>query len=226
MSRSAAGRAQVVVVFGPTGNAGAGVVQACLADPEVAEVRAVTRRPLGLSHSKLREVVCTDFADLAPIAADLQGVDACLFCLGTSVRNVEGEDQYREIHERYALVAARALLAASPGATFVYLSGAGAKRGSGMMWARVKAEAEDKLAALGLTRVASVRPGGLLPLNPSGWNRWLLAPLLTVFPPLGIRSLDLGRAMLRLVRDAAWTGNRTLENSELRALLREEAAAP
>lgn len=209
-----------VVVFGSTGTAGLGAIQACLADPGVSEVRAVTRRPLGLTHPKLREVVCTDFADLGGISARLQGADCCLFCLGRSVRNVANEDEYRLIHLTYALEAARVLRSESPDASFVYLSGAGAKRTSWMMWARVKAEAEDELAGLTLARLANVRPAGILPMRPTGASRWLLAPLLKVIPALGIGAVDLGRAMLRTGSDKAWQGTRTLENGDLRALLR------
>ena len=221
MNQEKTRQGQIVVVFGSTGTAGAGAVHACLAEPSVSEVRAVTRRPLGMSHAKLREIKWSDFANLAGIAEQLKGVDACLFCLGTSVRNVDGEDQYREIHVTYALAAARTLLAESPSATFVYLSGAGAKRNSGMMWARVKAEAEDRLAELKLARLANVRPTALIPLQPQGAARWLLVPLVTVIPALGIRTADLGRAMLRLALDKSWHGSRTLESKDLKALLTE-----
>lgn len=212
---TAAGR--VVVVFGPTGTAGAGAIEASLADPRVSEVRAVTRRPLTVSHDRLREIDCSDFTALDGIARHFEGVDCCLFCLGTSVRNVDSEQQYREIHERYAVVAARTLQDRSPDASFVYLSGAGANRSSRMMWARVKGEAEDRLAELKLARHANVRPAAILPIQPTGAARWILAPLLRVVPPLGIRAVDLGRAMLRVGLDSGWRGSRTLENRQLRA---------
>lgn len=221
MTQKPNGRGHVVVVFGSTGTAGIGAIQACLADPSVSEVRAVTRRPLGISHDKLEEVHCADFAQLDGIAPRLRDVDCCLFCLGTSARNVKGEAQYREIHVTYALAAARTLLAQSPHASFVYLSGAGTKRTSRMMWARVKAEAEDALGALKLARHVNVRPAAILPMQPTGVNRWLLAPLLKVIPALGIHSMDLGRAMLRVGLDKNWQGSPTLENEDLKALLRE-----
>ncbi|MBN2496612.1 MAG: epimerase [Deltaproteobacteria bacterium] len=212
-------RGRVVVVFGSTGTAGNGAVHACLADPGVAEVRAVTRRPLGSSHPALVEVMCSDFADLSPIARHLRGVDTCLFCLGSSARKVSGEAQYREIHVTYALAAARSLKEESPGASFVYLSGAGTHRDSRMMWARVKAEAEDRLAELGLTHHVNVRPGFILPVAPTGLSRWLLKPLLGLAPPLGIRAEDLGRAMLRAGLDHSLGAESiTLANRELREL--------
>lgn len=105
--------------------------------------------------------------------------------------NEEVVGQYREIHVTYAMAAARTLVAQSPDASFVYLSGAGAKRNSRVMWARVKAEAEDRLADLKLARHANVRPAAVLPMQPKGASRWLVAPLVTVFPALGIGSVDL-----------------------------------
>lgn len=220
VSPKPAGRTSVVVVFGSTGTAGTGVIHACLEDPEVSEVRAITRRSLKVTHAKLREVHCSSFSHLDSIAYELKGVGTCLYCLGTSVRNVRSEEQYREIHVNYALAAARALQAQSPEASFVYVSGAGTKRTSPMMWARVKAEAEDRLAELNLTRHANVRPGGLLPIEPTGASRWLLAPLLKLIPNLGMRAIDLGHAMLRIGLDRSWRGTRTLENKDLKALLR------
>lgn len=72
-----------------------------------------------------------------------------------------------------------------------------------------------------LTRHANVRPAAILPMHPTGVNRWLLAPLLRVIPALGISAVDLGRAMLRVGLDESWHGSRTLENSDLKALLHE-----
>lgn len=214
----------VVAVFGSTGTAGTGVINACLGEPSIVEIRAVTRRALVESHPKLREVWCDDFADLGDIAPHLRGVDCCLYCLGTSVRNVRSEDQYREIHVTYPLAAARTLVENSPQASFVYLSGAGAKRTSRMMWARVKAEAEDRLAELKLRLHVNVRPAAILPVRPTGMNRWLLAPLLRLVPALGLSAADLGRAMLRAGLDQTWHGSLTLENRDLRALLRSGGA--
>lgn len=207
-----------VLLFGATGTAGTGALQACLADPRVTEVRAVTRRPLPITHPKLREVLCTNFADLAPITDAFSEVDACLFCLGTSVRNVPDEAEYRTIHVTYALVAASALLARSPDAAFVYLSGAGTNRQSRMMWARVKAEAEDQLAALPIAHLMCVRPGGIPPAKPAGLERWVVAPLLKAFPSLGIGAEELGRAMLAAARDRTGRTRAPIENPELKTL--------
>lgn len=208
----------VVVIFGANGTAGTGALRAAVADTRVTQVRALTRRPLTVAHPKVRNIRCTEFAELDPIAEAFDGVDACLFCLGTSVRNVANEAEYRAIHVQYPLVAARAMHAHSPGATFVYLSGAGTNRRSRMMWARVKAEAEDQLSALPVARLVCVRPGGIPPSQPSGFERWFVAPLLKVVPFLGIDAEELGRAMLAAARDRAGQPRVTLDNQALKAL--------
>ena len=208
----------VVLVFGSTGTAGSGVVRACLADPAVTEVRAVTRRPLGVDHPKLLPVMCSDFADMTAIAEHLRGVHACLYCLGVSATKVSGEAQYREIHVDYPMATARALQRESAEAAFVLLSGSGASRRSRMMWARVKAEAEDRLAELGLTRLACVRPAIIVPTEPGGPMRWLVAPLVRHVARAGITAVDLGHAMLALARgDQAIEG--PVDNRGLRALV-------
>lgn len=222
---SASPQRLVVVIFGATGTAGTGALRAALADERVTEVRAVTRRLLRDAHPKVRNILCTDFADLARIADAFDAVDICLFCLGTSVRNVAGEEEYRTIHVEYAVVAAHAMLARSPAASFVYLSGAGTNRRSRMMWARVKAEAEDQLAALPLARLVCVRPGGIPPARPSGFERWLVAPLIKAVPSLGIDAEELGRAMLAAARDHAGPPRVTMENRALKALAVESARA-
>lgn len=205
---------QTILVFGPTGTAGSAAVRACLEDPNVAEVRAITRRALDLEHAKLRTVLCDDFTNLEPLESTFENVDICLFCLGVSSRVVREEEPYREIHVGYALAAVGALSRQSPEARFIYLSGQGAKSGSRMMWARVKAEAETELKNAFPTAV-SVRPGYIHPMRPQGVERWVLGPLFRVLPFLGIRAKTLGRAMLSLARTTppadAPVGNRALK---------------
>jgi len=52
-------------------------------DPGVAGVTAIVRRPLGVSHSKMKEILHRDFADCSALAGALSGQDAAVFCLGT-----------------------------------------------------------------------------------------------------------------------------------------------
>lgn len=200
-----------VVVFGSTGTAGRSAVRESVADDRIAEVRAITRREIGISHPKLREVRCADFADLTPIGDVFEGVDACFFCLGISQSQAESEAHYRTVTLEYPLAAAKILKERSPEHTFLYLSGGGADPTgkSWWMWARVKGEAENQLGAFGLHRLFCVRPGYIHPESADrrpgvgGALTSALFPVLDAFSS-AIRSVDLARAMIELtLSDAA-----------------------
>jgi uncharacterized protein YbjT (DUF2867 family) len=189
-----------VLVFGPTGAAGGSVLKLCLAEPRVTEVRAIARRlvpPTPAKDAKLRTFLHTDFLDYTAVA----------------------EAEYRKITQGFALAAARALQAGSPTAAFHYLSGQGAALDSRMMWARVKAEAERDLLALGTA--VCWRPGFIDGETSANAPRLYQAvrPLARLFK--GFRSLyvsgeDIGRAMLQATDEGV--RGKTFENREIRDL--------
>ncbi len=192
-----------ILLFGATGNAGGAVLKACLADPGVAEVRAVTRRSPAPTHSKLRVIIHQDYLDYSSIRTAFQGVDACLFCLGISVRQVSGEAEYRRITVDFPMAAARMLLAESPRAIFQYVSGHGASDRSRMMWARVKAAAEAAL--LEAAGANAWRPAFIDGADSSSTltiYQWI-RPLFRVLSGsrrFYVRGEEIGRAMLRATR--------------------------
>lgn len=205
-----------ILLFGASGSAGGSVLRACLASPAVASVRALTRRPLGLTHPKLREIQHQDFADFSGCADAFRDVDACLYCLGISAMQVSGEPEYRRITFDFALAAAAALREGSPAAIFHFVSGQGAALGSRFLWARVKAETERELIA----RFDAVcwRPAGIDgERSNSPWTRFL--PVFRLFRPfrsLYIEGQALGRAMIRGAVEGMH--GRIVENREIRDL--------
>ena len=72
------------IVTGATGMVGEGVLFECLSHPDVEQVLVINRKPGGVSHPKLREIVHADFFNMAPIERQLTGFNACFFCLGVS----------------------------------------------------------------------------------------------------------------------------------------------
>ena len=60
-----------VVLFGATGMVGQGVLIECLDDPGVKRVVSVVRRPTGVTHEKLTEIVHQDFFDYTAIEPSL-----------------------------------------------------------------------------------------------------------------------------------------------------------
>jgi uncharacterized protein YbjT (DUF2867 family) len=208
-----------VLIFGATGSAGGSVLQACLGAANVDEVRVITRRPLAVTHVKLRVFEHKDFLDFGAVTDAFAGVDACFFCLGVSVTQVPDEQTYRLITHDFTVSAARALKAGSPAATFHYISGQGTKADSRMMWARVKAETEEELRAL--CGAVCWRPafidGELSESGPQLYQA--IRPLLRLLRPftgLYVTGADLGLAMIQAARDRLTSS--VVENAEIRAL--------
>ncbi len=207
-----------ILLFGASGTAGGAVLQACLDAPVVNDVRVIVRRPLGWTDAKLWEIVHADFADYTAVADAFRGVDACLFCLGISVTQVSKEEFVRISHE-FPVAAAKMLMAASPGATFHYISGAGTSAESKTFWAKVKGETENELMQLAgadCWRPAFIdaEPSASLPKMYA-----VLRPALRLLKPfrsLYVAGEDLGRAMLQATQENL--RRRVIENAEIREL--------
>ncbi|MFF7981117.1 NAD-dependent epimerase/dehydratase family protein [Streptomyces sp. NPDC007901] len=217
-----------VVVFGASGMVGQGVLRACLLDPTVDTVLVVGRRPLGVSHPKLSEVVHDDFTDLSAIADRLTGVDACFYCLGASSAGMD-ESAYTRVTYDFTLAAARALVVASPGPTFVYVSGEGtdSTEQGRTMWARVKGRTENDLLALPMNAYM-FRPGYIQPRHGAvsrtrsyrvmyTLTSWLYPLLHRLIPAHTTTTEHLARAMLALTRPGT-TESRILYSRDINRL--------
>ena len=155
-----------VILFGATGMIGQGVLRECLLDPDVTQVLAVSRGPIGQNHEKLRELLHRDFSDFSGSERELSGYDACFYCLGVSAAGMKEAD-YAHVTYDFALAAARALAKLNPGMTFIYVSGAGtdsSEKGRSM-WARVKGRTENALLALPFKAKFMFRPGVIQPMH-------------------------------------------------------------
>ena len=143
-----------LVIVGATGMVGGYALRYGLDHPGVGVVTATGRKPTGLTHRKLNEVLHQDFADCSALASALSGQDAAVFCLGVYTGAVP-DAELRRITVDYSVEFARVLRASSPNATFAFLSGGGADPTgrSRLSFARYKGEAENALAAAGFARV-------------------------------------------------------------------------
>lgn len=224
-----------VILFGATGMIGQGVLRECLLDTGVASVLTIGRSATGRKHEKLREIVPASLFDLSPFEEDLAGLDACFFCLGVSSAGMSEAD-YRRVTYDLTLSVARSLLRASPGLTFLYVSGAGtdsSARGR-TMWARVKGETENALLKLPFRSAYMLRPAFILPrhgiTSRTPLYRVLYAatgPLYPVFkrlfPAYVTTTERLARAMLHVARHGA--PGRVLSNEDLEGLLPRDGPA-
>jgi uncharacterized protein YbjT (DUF2867 family) len=137
------------IITGATGMVGEGVLIECLKHPDVEKILVINRKPGGVSHPKLREIVRADFFELAPIEEQLSGYSACFFCLGVSSVGMSKEE-YRHVTYDLTLNMARLLVKLNPEMTFCYVTGAGtdSSEQGRVAWARVKGATENALLHL------------------------------------------------------------------------------
>ena len=196
------------IITGATGMVGEGVLGACLNSPDVEAVLIINRKPSGFSHPKLKEIVHNDFFNLAPVANQLSGYNACYFCLGVSVVGMKEKDYDHTTYD-LTLNFAKTLLEKNPSMTFCYVSGSGTdstEKGK-TMWARIKGKTENDLMKLPFNNVYAFRPGIMIPAkgakNIVRFYRVfaLLMPLLKLIIPNQLLKLhDVGNAMIYLTQ--------------------------
>jgi len=210
-----------VIITGTTGMVGEGVLHECLQHPAVEAVLILNRKPLGLTHPKLREIVHTDFYNLGPIESQLTGYNACFFCLGVSSVGMPAEEYYKVTYTLTMHVAATlsrlnpvpvapaapAASAAPGNMVFAYVSGAGTdstEKGRSR-WARVKGKTENDLMLLPFRRVYAFRPGFIKPIkglrNAHAFYKYInwMFPLGRALYPAGFATLsEIGLAMIHL----------------------------
>ena len=216
-----------LVIVGATGMVGGYALRFALEDSAVISVMAIGRRPLGISHPKLNEVIHQDFSNCSALAEPLSGQDAAIFCLGVYTGAVS-DTQLREITVDYPIDFARVLHLSSPDSAFSFLSGSGADQSgrSRMAFARYKGEAENALAAAGFPRVYMFRPAYIYPVQPRrepNFSYRLLRAIYpafrVLFPNQVIRADDLARTMVDVaVRGTGEGRTLVLENRDIRHL--------
>jgi len=214
-----------LVIVGGSGMVGGHALRYALEHPSVERVTSVGRSNLGISHSKLTEVLHLDFADCSALTETLSGQNAAVFCLGAYTGAVP-DAELRRITFDYTVEFARVLRASSPDAAFTFLSGYGADPTGRMAFARYKGAVEKALLAAGFPRVYIFRPAYIYPVEPRKEPtfsyrllRAIYPAFRMVFPDLVTRSDDLARAMVDVsVRETGKCESRVFENRDIRAM--------
>jgi len=187
---------------------GEGVLQECLLHPQVEAVLVINRKPGGVSHPKLKEIIHQDFFDISSIEDQLSGYNACYFCLGVSSVGMK-EPEYFNLTYTLTLNIATPLSKLNPGMTFCYVSGAStdSTEEGKSMWARVKGKTENDLMKLPFKQVFAFRPGYMHPTpglkNVNEYYKYIswMYPFLRKFFPNMVSTLaELGLAMINATR--------------------------
>jgi len=195
------------IITGATGMVGEGVLHECLLHPDVEAVLIINRRPSGVVHPKLKEIIHKDFYDLSPIKDQLKGYNACFFCLGVSSVGMNEKDYHRATYD-LTLHMARLVSELNPDMTFCYVSGAGtdSTEHGKRMWARVKGQTENDLLRLSFKKAYMFRPGFMKPtkglkntLKGYVYLSWLYPVLRSMFPKFACTLKEVGVAMIHTV---------------------------
>ncbi len=215
-----------VLLTGATGMVGSLVLQQSLESQDISEIVSLLRRPSGIQHPKLTELVIEDFLALDEGATCFQGIDAVYYCQGVYTGTVDRET-FRQITVAYPETLAKSIKTLSPDARFCLLSGAGADRTgkSRVAFAKDKGEIENRLSNLGLGGFHSFRPGYIFPVT-SRREPGLGYRLLRLFYPIirlfgegsSIRSTELAKAMFRVGLQGHT--HEILENRDIVAVVR------
>ena len=213
-----------VLLTGATGMVGSNVLKACLDSERIGTVISLLRRPSGITHPKLKEVIIENFLDYSGREKLFEDIDIAHFCLAVYAGKVSKAD-YRIITVDFARAFAEMLKSQSPGATFCLFGAAGADASekSRMMFARDKGAAENAIQEQEFPEAYVFRPGYIYPvqkrIEPNLTYRITrrLYPLLKTLVPNGVISSEhLGRAMVHTGLNG---GEKIIfENKDIRAI--------
>ncbi len=176
-----------VIITGSTGMVGKGVLYESLENESIEKVLVINRSSLGMNHEKLQEIILSDLSQIDTVKDQLQGYDACFFCLGISVLGLN-EDQYTKITYDITKAFVDTLYESNPEMVFNYVSGTGtdsSEKGK-TMWARVKGRTENMVLSKGFKDAYAFRPGMIIPekgiRSRTGWYNAIYVIMRPFFP--------------------------------------------
>ena len=203
---------------------GEGVLHECLQHNEVEAVLVINRKTCGITHPKLIEIIHNDFFNLQPVENQLQGYNACFFCLGVSSVG-KREAVYYRLTYTLTMHVAEILVKQNTDMAFCYISGAGTDSSTKrkIMWARVKGRTENDLVKLPFKKVYNFRPAVLQPtrglkntLNFYKYLGWLIPIFQPIMPNYFCTLKQLALAMINAV--VKGYEKQTLETKDIIAL--------
>ncbi len=207
------------LVVGASGLVGQEIVRQLLAEPSVARVTCLVRRPLTAAPRDARlHVVQADLADRGALtlAPNLFAVDELYCALGSTIKKAGSQDAFRKVD--FGLPFQLASMARAQGMPhFLLVSALGADAASRVFYSRIKGELEEAIAQLGFPGFTVARPSMLLgDRTEFRLGEVLLKPLSRLLPAMyrGVFAQQVAAALVGAARDGA-QGHRVVENAEL-----------
>jgi uncharacterized protein YbjT (DUF2867 family) len=151
---------KTAVVFGATGLVGKELVFELLEDPSFLKIKAIIRKPLPLSHSRLDQITLNDYSALDTIKDQL-AADVYFCCIGTTIKKAGSQEEFKRID--YDIPAKIATLAESlKVSNLVIISSVGAKAETSNFYLRTKGEMEIEVQKRFTGNLKFMRPSLLL----------------------------------------------------------------
>jgi uncharacterized protein YbjT (DUF2867 family) len=200
---------KTVAILGATGMIGEQLLELALNDPYFERVRVLVRKPFTQKHPKL-EVKLVDFKDAESVKLALEEVDVILSAIGTTQKNVGGDEKlYYEIDFDIPVNAAR--FGKETGAKqMAVVSAVGADSRSRNFYLRLKGEVEKALTEIELEGMHLMQPSQLIGKRKEfRLAERIITPIMKVISLLfvgsakkfkAIHGVDVAKAMIAVVK--------------------------
>ena len=153
-----------VIITGASGMVGKSVLLESIDNSLVEKILLINRKKLNINHSKVEEIILTEFMNIDTIKNKLEDYDACFFCMGASAIGMS-EKKYTHLTYEITKSFADVLYSLNHEIVFNYVSGTATdstEKGN-TMWARIKGKTENYILNKGFRDVYMFRPGAIIP---------------------------------------------------------------
>lgn len=198
---------ETIAIFGASGTAGDGILQAALANPEIRKIHVITRRNTprieqGVASGKVQMTTHMDYLDYSAVHSQIAEANAVYWAIGASSLGMD-EETYSMIHVDFPTRFVSQWLDVNKGSdlSFHYISSSDISEDSSAMWARVKVRAEQTLFDLATEtdlRVIAYRPDYIGPTDEEAhigqdFVYWFFAPI-----GAAVKAAQIGQAMFEV----------------------------
>lgn len=142
-------------LVGATGLVGGLVLEQLLADTYFEKVIVLTRKSLGKSNAKLKEVL-VDFNKLDDYTAEIKA-DAIFCCLGTTIKVAGSKEAFKKVDFEYPFKVAQ-LAKQNGSAKYLLITALGASKSSLIFYNQVKGELEEEVSKLNFDAFHILQP--------------------------------------------------------------------
>jgi uncharacterized protein YbjT (DUF2867 family) len=150
----------IAIISGTTGLVGSVLLPKLLNDSSITQVISITRKSIGLTHPKLKEIHIADFSTLKDKTKDLLG-DLYFCCLGTTIKVAGSKENFRKV-DFEAIVEFGKIAKINNAQSLTVISANMADAKSSVFYNKVKGETENALIDLDLLHLNLFRPGLLV----------------------------------------------------------------